>query len=333
MKVLVTGATGFLGSHLVTALKARGDEVVALVRDPRRARDLGGVTLVEGDLLDRDALARALTGCEGLYHCAGKVSRDAADNDAMWRVHVLGTRALLEAARAAGVRRAVVASTSGTIAISDDPSFIGREDDPPPHDFINRFGYYRSKLYGEIEALKHNRDGLAVVVVNPSLLLGPGDRLGSSTGDVKRFLEKKIPAIPAGGMAFVDARDAADGMVLAMALGAPGQRYLLNASNCTMRAFFGKLERVSGVKAPAMPMPRGVTAATVGTALLERAFKWVGAEAPVDAPSAEMGQLYWYCDASRAERDLGWSPRDPIATLADTVDDLREAHSLSPVWA
>jgi dihydroflavonol-4-reductase len=246
-------------------------------------------------------------------------------------VHVLGTRHVLDAARAAGVRRAVVASTSGTVAISDNPSHIAREDDPTPHRWITRFAYYRAKLYAEQEALSQNRDGLEVVVVNPSLLLGPGDLLGSSTGDVRDFLARRIPAVPAGGVAYVDARDAAEGMALAMERGTAGRRYLLNGSNCTVRSFFARLERVSGVKAPVLPMPPGAAVARVSSAFLERALKLVGTEPPVDPVSAEMAQLYWYCDASRAETELGWTARDPVATLADTVDDLRRADRVPSV--
>jgi len=331
MKMLVTGATGFLGRHLVRALQGRGHDVVALARGSSQTAGLDGVTWRRGDILDMPSVRDAAEGCDGVFHCAGMVSRDPAQSDALWRVHVLGTRNVLDAARAAGVGRAVVASTSGTIALSDDPNHIGREDDPTPHRLITRFAYYRAKLYAEHEALAQSRDGLAVVVVNPSLLLGPGDVLGSSTGDVRDFLARRIPAVPAGGVAYVDARDAAEGMALAMERGTPGRRYLLNGSNCTVRAFFGRLERVSGVKAPIVPMPPGAVVARVSTSLLERALKFVGAESPVDPVSAEMGQLFWYCDASRAETELGWTARDPVATLGDTVDDLRDLDRLPPV--
>lgn len=331
MKMLVTGATGFLGRHLVRALQSRGHTVAALARSSSHTEGLDGVTWARGDILDPDSVRAAAEGCAGVFHCAGMVSRDPAQSDALWRVHVLGTRNVLEAARAAGVPRAVVASTSGTVAISDDPHHIGREDDPTPHRLITRFAYYRAKLYAEQEALTQSRDGLEVVVVNPSLLLGPGDVLGSSTGDVRDFLARRIPAVPAGGMAYVDARDAAEGMALAMERGTPGRRYLLNGSNCTVRAFFGRLERVSGIKAPVLPMPPGAAVARVTSSLFERALRLVGAELPIDPVSAEMGQLYWYCDASRAETELGWSPRDPVATLADTVEDLQAADRLAPV--
>lgn len=171
-------------------------------------------------------------------------------------MHVHGTRATLEAARAAGVRRVVVASTSGIVGISESPDVVAIEDDEPPHGLIQRFPYYRSKLYAEQEAFEHNRDGLEVVCVNPSLLLGPGDVLGSSTHDVRLFLDRAVPFVPPGGLAYVDARDAAEAMLLAMERGRPGRRYLVSACNLTVAEFFLRLERLSGVPSPRVPMPR-----------------------------------------------------------------------------
>lgn len=277
------------------------------------------------DVLDRDAIEALAKDCTGAFHCAGKVSREARDAEELWRSHVLGTRAVLEACRAAGVRRVVVASTSGTVAISEDPSQVANEDSPTPIALIQRFPYYRAKLYAEQEALAHDRDGFEVVCVNPSLLLGPGDTLLSSTRDVRLFLDRAIPAVPSGGLSYVDVRDAANALLLAMEKGRPGQRYLVGASNCTMREFFARLERVSGVAAPRLPMPRSRILARGGTALLGRLVAAVGGELPIDPVSVEMAQLYWYLDPTRAERELGWRARDPIETLADTVKDIRGA--------
>lgn len=321
-RYLVTGATGFLGQHLVSQLIEQGHDVVALVRGDAVIK---GVTTRRGDVLDAASLADAGAGCEGVFHCAGKVSRDHADAEAMYRVHVDGTKICLDACAEAGIARAVVASTSGTVAISEDPDEIRDEDAETPTEAIARWPYYRSKLYAERAALERNREGFEVLCVNPSLLLGPGDDRGSSTEDVRKFLERKIPFTPGGGMAFVDARDAATAMILAMAKGTPGQRYLVNAANMTVETFFGRLERISGVKAPPLRLPRtSVVLAGVSADLLGRAAKVFNMEPPLDKISAEMAQYYWYCDATRAKTELGWSHRDPGDTLADTVDDLRD---------
>jgi dihydroflavonol-4-reductase len=325
MKWFVTGSTGFLGRHLVAALRRRGDDVVALCRKPDADLAAQGATLVLGDVMDGPSVRAAAAGCDGAFHCAGKVSREEADAEAMFRVHVEGTKLTLDALKEVGVRRVVYASTSGTVAISEDASDVRDEGALTPTELLARWPYYRSKLYAEQVALERNVADFAVVSVNPSLLLGPGDVHGSSTEDVRKFLERKIPFAPGGGIAFVDARDAAEALVLAMDRGAAGERYLINAANMSLGAFFGRLERMSGVKAPDLRLPRtGATLAGLSADLLGRAAKLLGAPKPLDKVSAEMAQYFWYCSAAKAERELGWTARDPNETLADTIADLRE---------
>jgi dihydroflavonol-4-reductase len=325
-RYLVTGATGFLGTHLVRSLIEHGHEVVALARSADGLPE--GAIARRGDVLDENSVRDAAAGCIGVFHCAGKVSRKAEDAEELHRVHVKGTKVVLEACRAAGVKRAVVASTSGTVAVSDDPDHISTETDETPIGIINRWPYYRAKLFAERAALEMNTSSengnFEVISVNPTLLLGPGDIRGSSTEDVRLFLEKKIPAVPPGGMSYVDARDAAEAMRLAMDKGTPGERYLIGACNVTIREFFGRLERISGVRAPWMPMPRvGAELSRIGSKLLDDVARRIGLAMPIDPISLDMSQFYWYLDASRAERVLGWTARDPIVTLLDTVEDLR----------
>src|SRR5882672_4671726 len=162
MKYLVTGATGFLGTHLVRALEIRGHQVVPF---SRRAG---------GDVLDARSVHAAAMGCDGAFHCAGRVSRKVEDAEELYRLHVEGTKTVLDACAAAGVRRAVVASTSGTVAVTGDPGRVATEDDPPPIGIVSRWPYYRAKLFAERAALERNAEGrFEVVCVNPSLLLGP----------------------------------------------------------------------------------------------------------------------------------------------------------------
>jgi dihydroflavonol-4-reductase len=260
---------------------------------------------------------------DGVFHCAGKVSRKPEDADALYQVHVGGTRAVIDAARAAHVKRVVIASTSGTVAVSEDATHVATESDEAPVLLLSRWPYYRTKLYAEELALAESGDGLEVVSINPTLLLGPGDTRGSSTEDVRLFLDRRIPAVPKGGLSYVDVRDAAAGMILAMTRGTPGRRYLLGACNLTVSEFFARLARISGVPAPWLPMPRMPGLARAGADLLGRLGRgWLSAE--VDPVSFEMAQFYWYLDSSLAERDLGWAPRDPMETLADTIRDLGE---------
>jgi dihydroflavonol-4-reductase len=310
MRYLVTGATGFLGSHVAAAVEEAGHEVV------RFARSTGG------DVLDRASVRAAAEGCDGAFHCAGRVSRRPEDAEELYRVHVEGTKSVLDACDAAGVRRVVVASTSGTVAVSEATDKVATERDTAPIGLIARWPYYRAKLFAERAAL--GRGGrLEVVVVNPSLLLGPGDVNGSSTEDVRLFLEGAVPAVPAGGLSFVDVRDAAEAMRLAMDRGRPGERYLVGACNLTVRDFFGRLGRVSGIRAPWVPMPRSRELARSLAAGIDRVAARVGVRTSIDPASVERGQCFWYLDASKAERELGWSARDPNDTLLDTVSDLR----------
>jgi dihydroflavonol-4-reductase len=311
-KYLVTGATGFLGGHLVSALHARGHEVVPFSRSNG------------GDVLDAASVRAAAAGCAGAFHCAGKVSRDEADAGELYRVHVEGTKTALAACKAAGVRRVVVASSSGTVAISDDPDHVATEDDETPIGIIARFPYYRAKLFAERAAVAASEPGFDVLVVNPSLLLGPGDLRGSSTEDIRLLLERRVPAVPPGGASFVDARDAAEGMILAMERGAAGRRYLLTACNLTVRELFARVARIGNVPAPTIPMPRAPELARAGASLLGRLARRVGAELPVDPVSLEMAHYFWYASSARAEHELGWTQRDANETLSDTVRDLRE---------
>ncbi len=321
-RYLVTGASGFLGTHLVQELLGAAHEVVALSRSGTAPE---GAIARRGDVLDEASIRDAAAGCAGAFHCAGKVSRDPADAASLYEVHVDGTKRTLAACRAAGVKRVVVASSSGTIAVSDDPDHVATENDETPLGILQRWPYYRAKLFAEKAALAANapESGFEVVVVNPTLLLGPGDVHGSSTEDVKLFLEKKIPAVPPGGLSFVDVRDAAHALALAMDKGEAGKRYLIGACNLTVKEFFARLERLSGVRAPTVPMPRAPALSRVGASLLEKAMDKVGLRLPVDAVSIEMSQYTWYLDSTLAERELGWTHRDAQTTLRETIEDLR----------
>lgn len=248
-KAWVAGATGFLGSHLAQELSSSGR---AVVLTSRTGGHVGNLPVDSVDVLDASAVTESARGCSAAFLCTGRVSRTPEDAGLLYELHVEGTRRALDGLKAAGVRRVVVASTSGTVAVGTDPKKIFDETAPTPLEHIAPWPYYRTKHYAEKEALDRNAPGFEVVVVCPSLLLGPGDLRESSTGDVRKFLERAILATPAGGIAFVDVRDAARGMMLAEQKGRAGERYLLNASNMTIEAFFARLSRISGVSAPLM---------------------------------------------------------------------------------
>ncbi len=324
--ILVTGGTGFLGAHLVAQLCERGEKVRVLSRGAAPELAALGAEIVTGDVTrDLDGatpLARALDGVDRLFHLAGFVSRSADDGQRMMRVHVDGTRRVLEAAHQAAVRRVVLASTSGTIAVSRTPEPILDEEAPYPTELVGGWPYYLSKIYQEKLALDLAATlGIDLVVVNPSLLLGPGDTRDSSTGDVKKFLRRELPIVPPGGLSFVDARDAAAATHAAMERGRSGQRYLLGGPNWTFGEFFGRLERASKVRAPRLKIPDKL--ARGAAAFVEHAYHAMDRAAPVERIAVEMSQVYWYCDSSKARRELGFEARDPGETLDDTIRDLR----------
>jgi dihydroflavonol-4-reductase len=325
--VLITGATGFIGRHAVRSLMESGRHVRALCRSDAEDLVAEGVEVVHGDILDAASIEAALEGVDEVVHAAGGVSRDDDDSSWMMQVHIVGTRHVVGAAARAGVRRVVHLSTSGTVAVGEEDDVVFHEDDPVPLELIHRWPYYLSKWLAEraaFDAVKHDGDGKTeLVVLNPSLALGPGDDRGSSTTDVKRFLERQIPVVPSGGFSFVDARDIADAIVLALDNGRAGQRYLLGATNLTVADFFGRLSEVSGVRGPLLnvKLPRPLT--RLGVGLLERAAEAIGAKPPVSSEDADMSSHFWYVDARKAEDELGWKPREPMDTLLDTVKDLR----------
>lgn len=326
MKLLVTGATGFLGSSLVPLLLEAGHEVRVLTRAGAPEAERLGCESLRGDVRDPDTVRRALEGREGLYHLAGLVSRDPADARKMYELHVDGTRLLLAEAERRNLARVVLASSSGTIGVSRVRRTATEEDDYPL-ETVARWPYYLSKIYEEKIALEASRRGLPVVVLNPSLLLGPGDARLSSTQDVFRFLQGRIPAMPRGGISFVDARDAARAFLAALTSGNVGERHLLGAVNWEFSEFFARLSRIAHVPPPPLRLPSAVKVA--GAHLLERWARRRGREPELPAADVEMGECWFFIDSSKAQRLLGFSPRDPVETLGETVRYVRE-HFVEP---
>jgi dihydroflavonol-4-reductase len=321
---LVTGGTGFLGSHLVRQLVAAGEKNLRVFSTsaPAWLSELG-VESVEGSVTNAEDVRRAVEDVESVYHLAGLVSRRQSDAHRMYAVHVDGTRLLCAAARAAGVRSIVLASTSGTIAVTKDGDIVPDEEYPPPLEIISRWAYYASKLYQERAALEiFGGDSRRLVIVNPSLLLGPGDERLSSTKVVLDFLARKIRAVPGGGLSFVDARDVSEALAAAMRRGRHGERYLLGAANWTFDKFFGRLERITKTSAPRFTLPSRF--AVAGSRAVHALYRHWDLAPPVEPNEIEMAEHFWYVDATKAARELGFRPRDPGETLQETASYVRE---------
>ena len=322
-KILITGGTGFLGTHIVRQMLAAGEKnlVVMASRVPAWMKD-AGVTAVEGSVTNRDDVAAACQNVSAIFHLAGKVSRDNGDASVMNRIHLEGTRLLCGAAKEKGVGTILLASSSGTIAVSEDEQIVD-ETYPQPVEIFSRWAYYGSKYYQERTAIESfDGDGRRLVILNPSLLLGPDDERLSSTKPVLDFLARKIPYSPGGGLNFVDARDAAAAFISALEHGQHQQKYLLGAANMTFHQFFGRLERLSGVSAPLIKVPKKL--AVTGSGVISSVFKNWGRPSPVVQNEVEQAEYFWYFDSSKAMDELGFAPRDPQETLQDTIAYIRE---------
>jgi dihydroflavonol-4-reductase len=322
-KILVTGGTGFLGVHLVRQLIDAGEKNLRVIASsvPEWMKD-AGVEPVVGSVTDADDIANAVRGVSAILHLAGKVSRDNSDAAVMSKVHVQGTRLLCEAAKEAGVKTMILASSSGTIAVSEDDQ-VRDETFPPPVEIISRWAYYASKYYQERTALESfDGDGRRLVIMNPTLLLGPDDERLSSTKPVLDFLGRKIPYTPSGGLSFVDARDAASAFITSLDKGRHQEKYLLGAANMTFAEFFARLERLSGVSAPMLKVPKKL--AMAGSTFIDSVFKSWGKASPIQPKEVEQAEYFWYLDSTKAIEELGFAPRDPQETLSATIKYLRE---------
>lgn len=320
MKVLVTGASGFLGRHLLALLEEHPTyEPVGLCRRPERLGSIP-VEVERADLVEHDDLAGLLRGFGAVIHAAGAVSHDPRDARAMYASHVTGTERLLTAAREAGVKRVVLLSTSGTVAVSETAQTLD-ETAPSPLAITKGWPYYRSKLFAEQAALDAAGGDLDVVVLNPSLLLGPVagspyDRRASSTagdGVLLPLLRGELPLSPSGGISFVDVRDVAHVAVHSLGHGHPSRRYLLAGANWTFADFYGRAARIAGCRAP------GFKAPGLGIRLLKFLPGRATDRLPASPVELEMASHTWWADSARAAAELGFCPREPLETLAEAV--------------
>jgi dihydroflavonol-4-reductase len=241
----------------------------------------------------------------------------------MFKLHVEGTRLLCDAAKQAGVQTMVLASSSGTIAVSEKGDIVSDETYSAPLDIIARWPYYASKAYQEMAALERfSGNGSRLVIMNPSLLLGPGDDRLSSTKVVLDFMARKINAVPNGGLNFVDVRDTAEAFRAAMQKGRHGERYLLGAVNWTFVKFFDRLERLTKIASPRLAFPSKF--AVTGAKVIDSLFRQWNMASPLEADTVEMAEYFWYFNNNKARRELNFEPRDPGDTLNDTVQYVRE---------
>jgi len=318
MKAFVTGATGFVGSHVAQLLCAQGADLRLLVRPTSRTENIADLKAerVTGDLRDPDSLKKAMQGCEFVFHVAADYRLWVRDPEEMYRSNVEGTRAIIRAAQETQVRRVICTSSVATMGfstsghISDESSPVTLQDMVGP--------YKRSKFMAEQIALEAGRTGSNVVVVNPTTPIGDQDIKPTPTGRIiVDFLKRKFPAYVDTGLNLVDVKDVARGHLLAMEKAKPGQRYILGGENLTLKQILDKLSVLTGLPSPRTKVPHAVA---LGFAALDQFFTGVilrkEPRATIDA--VRMGRKKMFASSAKAERELGYK--------AAAVDDaLRRA--------
>jgi dihydroflavonol-4-reductase len=319
MKTLVTGATGFLGSHVARALVARGEDVRVLVRPSSdlRALDGLGAERFPGDLRDSASLERALDGVSRVFHVAADYRLWARDPREIYESNVTGTQNLLDAARHAGVEKFVYTSTVATVAVPREGNLPNEQTKSSVDEMIG--DYKRSKFEAEQRALRAAEAGLPVVIVNPTTPVGPGDWKPTPTGKIiVDFLNGRMPAYMDTGLNFVPVEDCAHGHVLAAEGGRIGERYILGARNLTLKEMLDILSAASGRPTPRWKIPFAVAyaAGCVETGV----SRLLGREPQIPLDGVRMARHKMFVDASKAERELGFSPAPIEAALARAVE-------------
>jgi len=326
LKAFVTGATGFVGSHVARALAERGADLRLLIlsnSNPKNIQDLPGDRVI-GDLRDPSSLEKAISGCDAVFHVAADYRLWIRDPGQMYRSNVEGTRAVLDSARRNGVRRVVYTSSVATMGFTSN----GRPaDEQSPVALESMIGHYkRSKFMAEQVALDAGKSGMEVVVVNPTTPVGEQDIKPTPTGRIiVDFLKKKFPAYVDTGLNLVDATECARGHVAAYEKGRSGERYILGGENLTLKQILDKLAAITGLPSPSIRVPYIVALATgVVDELFTGRIMKREPRATIDA--VRMGRKKMFVSSAKAERELGWKIVPVDDALRRATDWFRAHH-------
>lgn len=323
LKAFVTGATGFLGSHVARVLANQGANLRLLVRPTSNLKNLQGLNAdtAVGDLRDAVSLEKAMSECDTVFHVAADYRLWVRDPNEMYRSNVDGTRILLDAARKNGVQRVVYTSSVATIGFTSD----GRPaDEESPVSLADMIGHYkRSKYMAEQMAMEAGRSGMQVVTVNPTTPIGEQDVKPTPTGRiVVDFLKRKFPAYVETGLNLVDVRECACGHVAALEKGKSGERYILGGQDLTLKQILDKLGQITGLPSPTIKLPyifafaAGVVDEAVTGMLLRR-------EPRATVDTVRMGKKKMFASSAKAERELGWKIVPVDNALQRAVDWFR----------
>jgi dihydroflavonol-4-reductase len=311
LKAFVTGATGFLGSHVARVLADQGANLRLLVRPTSNLKNIEGLNAetVSGDLRDAASLEKTMSGCDAVFHVAADYRLWVRDPGEMYRSNVDGTRAILAAARKNGVRRVVYTSSVATVGFTSN-GLPADEDSPVV--LADMIGHYkRSKFMAEQLALEAGRNGggrngMDVVTVNPTTPIGEQDVKPTPTGRiVLDFLKHKFPAYVETGLNLVDVRECARGHVAALEKGRPGERYILGGEDLTLKQILDRLGEITGLPSPKIKLPYFFAFATgvIDEAITGRLLK---REPRATVDTVRMGKKKMFASSAKAERELGW---------------------------
>jgi len=323
MKALVTGATGFVGSHVARVLAEKGAELRVLVRSSSNLKNIEGLKAerVVGDLRDADSLEKAMSGCDAVFHVAADYRLWVHDPEQMYKANVEGTRALLKAAKESGVRRVVYTSSVATMGFISNGHLA---DENSPVSLQNMIGpYKRSKFMAEQLAMEAGRKEMDVVTVNPTTPVGDHDIKPTPTGRiVVDFLKKKFPAYVDTGLNLVDVDECARGHVEAFEKGQSGERYILGGENLTLKQILDKLGAITGLPSPTIKIPYVVALAA---GVVDEVFtgRIMGKEPRATIDAVRMGKKKMFVTSAKAERELGWRQVSVDNALQRAVDWFR----------
>jgi dihydroflavonol-4-reductase len=316
-KILVTGAAGFLGSHLARQLVARGADVRVLLRPSSNNRAIADLPLeyMTGDLRDVASLDRAMAGVQRVFHVAADYRLWSKRSQDIYDSNVGGTKNLLDAAKRAGVEQFVYTSTVATIAV-DRPEHPNECTDARLEEMVGH--YKRSKWLAEKEVLQAAQHGFPAIVAMPTTPVGPWDWKPTPTGKIiLDFLNGKMPGYVETGLNFVGVEECAAGHILVAEKGIAGERYLLGGENLTLKAMLDMLAEMTGLPAPTLKIPHGVA---LGVAYAETAFsRLIGREPQIPVEGVKIAQHMMFVDASRAVRELGFQAWPVSAALERAV--------------
>jgi dihydroflavonol-4-reductase len=317
MTTLVTGASGFLGSHVARQLVSQGEDVRVLLRPSSTNRAIADLALeyVTGDLRDPVSVARAIQGVRRVFHVAADYRLWARRKQDIYDSNVGGTKNLLDAAMRAGVEQFIYTSTVATIAV-ERPQHPNESTDARLEEMVGH--YKRSKWMAEQEVVKAAKAGLPAVVVMPTTPVGPWDWKPTPTGKIiLDFLNGKMPGYVETGLNFVGVEECAAGHLLVAEKGKVGERYLLGGENLTLKALLDTLSRITGLSAPKLKIPHGLA---LGVAYANTVFsRLIGREPGIPIEGVKIARHMMFVDCSRAQRELGFKAGPVAAALERAV--------------